>query len=139
MAIKVPKFNELVSVVLIFLSFSGFACNYAPFKETKPVQPPMLEDKRTAFEKDLDTLKTADFDFIYVFRRKDGGTFDGEDKKYLRANAPMEINRFVSTDDGRAFIAGSKFKFPTENLEILGKRFNVEDYSQVKEEPKKTP
>lgn len=99
----------------------------------------MPEDKRTAFEKDLDTLKTADFDFIYVFRRKDGGTFDGEDKKYLRANAPMEINRFVSTDDGRAFIAGSKFKFPPEALETLEKRFNIADYSRVKEESKQTP
>ncbi|MBA4184305.1 MAG: hypothetical protein H0X49_09860, partial [Acidobacteria bacterium] len=51
-------------------------------------------------------------------------------------NAPAETNRFVSTDNGKAFIAGSKFKFPPQNLEILRMRFNIEDYSAVNEEGK---
>ncbi|MBA2605780.1 MAG: hypothetical protein H0U96_02795 [Acidobacteria bacterium] len=79
-------------------------------------------------------MKTANFDYIFVFRRKDGGAFDGEDRKYLRSNSPAQINRFVLTDDGKAFIAGSKYIFPMENLETLRMRFNVEDYSAVKEE-----
>ena len=89
------------------------------------------ENKQSAFESDLQTMRTANFEYIFVFRRKDGAAFDAEDRKFLRANAPAETNRFVSTDDGKAFIAGSKYKFPPQNLEILRSRFNVEDYSAI--------
>ncbi|MCA1623405.1 MAG: hypothetical protein LC778_06305 [Acidobacteria bacterium] len=95
-----------------------------------------VENEIPPFERDLQTMRTANFDFIYVFRRNDGGAFDTEDRKYLRANAPRETNRFISTDDGKAFIAGSSYKFTAENLETLGKRFNIEDYSAKKEEMK---
>jgi hypothetical protein len=78
-------------------------------------------------------MRTANFEYIFVFRRKDGAAFDGEDRKFLRASSPAETNRFVSTDDGKAFIAGSKYKFPPQNLEILRSRFNVEDYSAIHE------
>ena len=78
-------------------------------------------------------MKTAGFEFIFVFRRKDGAQFDGEDRKYLRANAPAETNRFLATDDGKAFIAGSKYLFPPASLDALRLRFNVEDYSAPKE------
>jgi hypothetical protein len=91
------------------------------------------ENKQSAFESDLQTMRTANFEYIFVFRRKDGAAFDGEDRKFLRANSPAETNRFVSTDDGKAFIAGSKYKFPPQNLEILRSRFNIEDYSAIQE------
>ena len=79
-------------------------------------------------------MKTAGFDYIFVFRRKDGGVFDAEDKTYLKANSPAVTNRFILSDDDKAVIAGSGFEFPAENLEALRQRFNVEDYSS----PKKT-
>ena len=130
--VKNKAFNQCVLIVLIFALGAGFACNYAPLETKKPAQT--IEDEVPPFMRDLETMRTANFDYIYVFRRKDGGAFDAEDRKYLRANAPPETNRFVSTDEGKAFIAGSSYKFSPENLENLAKRFNVEDFSAKKEE-----
>jgi hypothetical protein len=113
---------------LMILALLNTACESPSLKKAnRAASTP--ENKQTEFESDLQTMKTADFEYIFVFRRKDGGAFDGEDRKYLRANSPTEINRFISTDDGKAFIAGSKYKFPPENLETLRLRFNIEDYS----------
>ena len=78
-------------------------------------------------------MKTAGFDHIFVFRRKDGGVLDGEDKVYVKANSPAATNRFILSDDDKAVIAGSGFEFPTENLAALRKRFDVEDFSAPKQ------
>lgn len=83
----------------------------------------------TSFERDVKSMQTANFKYIYVFRRKDGGVFDAEDKEYLRTNAPPETNRFIATDEEKAFIAGSNFMFPEENLKPLAERFEIEDLS----------
>jgi len=135
--IKRNLITQAVLIGLIFFSLMNFACDNRSFEKANVSETSAVpEEKQSNFASDLQTMKTANFDYIFVFRRKDGGAFDGEDKKYLRANAPAETNRFVSTDNGKAFIAGSKFKFPPQNLEILRTRFNIEDYSAVKEEGK---
>ena len=75
-------------------------------------------------------MRTANFDFIFVLRRKDGGKMSDEDKRYIKTNSPAETNRFIVSDEEKAVIAGSKFKFAPENLKILGERFAVEDFSK---------
>jgi len=117
---------------LIILVLLNTACESPSLKKANRAAPSPA-NKQTAFEQDLQSMKTANFEYIFVFRRKDGGAFDSEDRKYLRANSPTATNRFISADDDKAFIAGSKYKFPPENLEILRQRFNVEDYSEPKE------
>lgn len=82
------------------------------------------------FESDLRSMQTANFDFIYVFRRKDGGPLDAEDRRFAKTNSPAETNRFVLSDEDRAIIAGSKYKFTPENLKALGARFSVADFSK---------
>lgn len=107
----------------------NFGCNYNSFEKSNVNAAPInAENKQAAFEADLQTLKTANLKYIFVFRRTDGGAFDGEDRRYLRANLPT-TNRVILTDENRAFIVGSNYKFPPENLEVLRLRFNVEDYS----------
>ncbi len=128
--------SKFFCIGLIFFTLLNFACANAKLKSKKDIQNIAPENNISAFETDLQTMKTANFTYIFAFRRKDGGAFDGEDKKYLRANAPAETNRFVLTDNGKAFIAGSKFKFPPQNLDVLRTRFNIEDFSAVKEEGK---
>ena len=129
--------TQAVLTCLFFFSLMNLACDNRSFEKANVSESsPAPEQTQSNFASDLQTMKTANFEYIFVFRRKDGGAFDGEDKKYLRANAPIETNRFVSTDNGKAFIAGSKFKFPPQNLEILRMRFNIEDYSAVNEEGK---
>ena len=113
----------------IFCLSVNFGCNYNSFeKPNVNAAPTNVENKQAAFEADLQTLKTANLKYIFVFRRTDGGAFDGEDRRYLRANLPT-TNRVVLTDENRALIVGSNYKFPPENLEVLRLRFNVEDYS----------
>ena len=125
------RFSRIVCVNLILLTLLNFACvNQSLLKGNKNGTVIVEENKVSDFETDLQSMKTADFDFIFAFRRKDGGVFDGEDKKYLRANTPTGTNRFVSTDENRAFIAGSRYPFSPENLEALRSRFLVEDYSK---------
>ena len=121
-------------ILLLFLVTVG--CESPSLKANKTTVNQTAENEIPPFERDLETMRTANFDYIYAFRRKDGAAFDGEDRKFLRATAPPQTNRFVSTDDGRAFIAGSGYKFSPEILEALSKRFNVEDYSSKKEETK---
>lgn len=124
---------KVVRAAMISALSLNFACT--PRALEKPVNsaPPVNENKASAFESDLQTMQTAGFEFVFVFRRRDGGAFDAEDRRYLRANAPAETNRFVAADDGKAFIAGSKYPFSPPSLDALRIRFNVEDYSVPKE------
>lgn len=124
---KIKRETVLFSATLLLSA--NFACNYNSFeKPNVNAVTANVENQQSAFESDLQTLKTANLKYVFVFRRTDGGTFDGEDKKFLRTNLPT-TNRVILTDEGKAFIVGSNYKFPPENLEVLRLRFNVEDYS----------
>lgn len=131
---KLPFFCLILTLVLL-----GFGCqpNQTVLKDVAPSPSPMetVESKKTTLEEDLNEMRTANFGFIFVFRRKDGGEFDKEDQKFLRENTPPETNRWRRSDDGKAFIAGSWYTFSPEQLTALRGRFNIEDYStpQAKE------
>ena len=83
----------------------------------------------SSFEKDLMAMRNANFSFIYVFRRRDGAAFDGDDKSFITATTPMQMNRRSLSDGGKALIIGSNFRLPAENLAELTQRFLFEDYS----------
>lgn len=118
-------------LVLALLSF-GCQPNQTILKDVAHSPTPLatVETKKTTLEEDLREMETAGFDYVFVFRRKDGGLFDEEDRKYLRQNTPIETNRWRATPDGKAFIAGSGFSFTPEQMDALRKRFTVEDYSK---------
>ena len=121
-------------IILFWLLFVCLtACQKPPSKMINTAANKTPENKVADFQSDLETMKTAKFDYIFVFRRKDGGSLDGDDKTYLKANSPSVTNRFILSDDGKAVIAGSGYEFPADNLEALRKRFNVEDYSSPKQ------
>jgi hypothetical protein len=82
------------------------------------------------FESDLESMRTANFDFIFVLRRKDGGKLDAEDKKFVRSNSPAVANRIILSDDDKALIAGSNYPFPPEKLKPLQERFDFQDFSK---------
>lgn len=83
----------------------------------------------SSFEQDLDAMRTADFKFIIVFRRKDGQILDSGDKDLLGRTAP-QANRRRLSDEGRAVIIGSNFPFPSGSFEALTERFKMENYSK---------
>jgi hypothetical protein len=120
----------LVSI-FVFICFAA-ACGGTSGGSVSNNAPlvPLPEKTLTGDEKELNSLKEA-FDVIFVFRRKDGGKFDSEDKKFLKANAPLDTNRWVLSDDESSVMAGSNYSFSKDNLEALRKRFDVQDFSKI--------
>jgi hypothetical protein len=82
----------------------------------------------TQFESDLQYVRNGQFTYIWVFSRKDGKPLDKEDAEYLRKNAPQVVD-WVTTDNGRRVIGGTNFDLEKGNMELLKKRFVVEDYT----------
>ncbi len=83
----------------------------------------------SSFEKDIESMRTAEYSYIFVYRRNDGAPLDAEDKAFLSANIPPEVNRRVLSDEGRAVIVGSNFLIPDDTKKKIALRFAVEDHS----------
>ena len=83
---------------------------------------------RTAFERDLQFIRSGQFSYIWVFSRPDGKPLDKDDGAYLRVNAPQVVD-WVTTEEGKRVIAGTNFDLEQGNLPLLRKRFVVEDYT----------
>ncbi len=133
---------KFCGVLLFLIVWLCFGCESPSLKKansssTAPTTN-VQEDSKSGLEADLQTMRNANFDYIFVFRRKDGSAFDGEDKKYLKANSPVFTNRFILTDENKAVVAGSSYKFEAINLENLQKRFVIENFSkpEIQEAPK---
>ena len=103
-------------------SSNGQWANQAANTQAAPV--------RRSFEQDIDAMRTANFIFIYVFRRKDGAVLDAEDKRFASQTIPQEMNRRAVSDEGKAVIIGSNFRMPAENWKLLSERFAAEDLSR---------
>jgi hypothetical protein len=87
-----------------------------------------VQPRKSAFEEDLGSMRTANFSYIYVLRRKDGGKIDAEDRSVIKLQT-TDVNRRVSSDDDKAFILGTNTQIPPKNMMALYKHFAVEDYS----------
>lgn len=140
---KILKNNKMIyanfpfafALFCLLLSTLIFANCGTPRSFEKEMPTPVPEsEKLSDVERDLKTMRTAEFEYIYLFRRKDGGELDSEDKSYLKANSPRNTNRFVITDKDKAAVAGSHYKFEKENLEKMGERFEIENYSKPESE-----
>lgn len=83
---------------------------------------------KTGFEADLDYVRKGQYTYVWVFSRKDGKPLDKNDAAYLRTNAPQVVD-WVTTEQGKRVIAGTNFDLARGNLELLKKRFTVEDYT----------
>jgi hypothetical protein len=95
----------------------------APASSPTPQSSPL-----TGFEKDLKYIKDGQFNYVWVFSRKDGKPLDKDDSAFLRVNAPQVVD-WVVTDGGKKVIAGTNFNLEEGNLGILRKRFVAEDYT----------
>jgi hypothetical protein len=83
---------------------------------------------KTGFEADLDYVRRGQYTYVWVFSRKDGKPLDKNDAAFLRTNAPQVVD-WVTTEEGKRVIAGTNFDLAKGNLELLKKRFVVEDYT----------
>ncbi|MDQ6787289.1 MAG: hypothetical protein M3033_10820 [Acidobacteriota bacterium] len=133
------KTGARVFAFALLIAFLNFGCESPSLKANAHAPKPTASENNTAsLESDLQTMRNADFDYVFVFRRKDGSAFDGEDKKYLRANSPAATNRFILTEENKAVIAGSSYKFEPENLEKLQERFVIENFSKSENQDAKS-
>lgn len=101
-------------------------------RSLKPLSNGTAVNAEKTFEQDVESMRTADFVFIYVLRRKDGGKLDSDDKRYASQVIPQEMNRREISDSGKAIIVGSNFRMPEQNRKVLSERFAFEDLSNGK-------
>jgi hypothetical protein len=126
--------------LIVVLCLLNFACEKSSF-ETKGssnqtaetvnsnAKPPLSD-----FEENLQSMRTSDFEYIFAFKRKDGGKFDRADKDFLKENTPQQTNRWLLTKDETTVLAGSNYIFSPQILKKLGGRFLIEDFS-IKVQP----
>jgi len=117
----------VLSAALLLMSCtrSNINTSSSPAEPTTQASPSPV---KTGFEADLDYVNRGQYTYVLVFSRKDGKPLDKNDGAYLRTNAPQVVD-WVTTDQGKKVIAGTNFNLEKGNLNLLKKRFVVEDYS----------
>lgn len=125
--------KKLGAIILAFAFGSAIGCtpNQRIVDSAKTPEPAATDrPQKTGFDVDLESMRTADYTYIYVFRRKDGAELNNEDKKFINSQKPLEVNRVRLSDNGRAVIFGSNFRLPPEVLKSLTDIYAFEDYSK---------
>lgn len=120
----------IAAIGAVFTCLAASACQPNPSilnSSQTPAPTAELEPRKTDLETDIRDMGTAGLDYVFVVRRKDGALFDKEDRRFLRENMPVEINRRVSADDGKAFVLGTSFPVPQETVRKWRERFLVEE------------
>ena len=130
---RVLRYRKLILFLLIGL-LAGACAQTAPSNSTNSdsaattaaatPSPSPLSD----FEEALKFVRNGQYTYVYVFSRKDGKPITPEDNDFLRANAPQLVDK-AATKDRTKVVAGTNFNLEEGNLELLKKRFVVEDYS----------
>ena len=123
--------TPILFLLAIFIAgFSAISCGGGtgsnsssnPATAQSPVQP------KVGFEADLEYVRKGQYTYVWVFSRQDGKPLDKEDGAYLRTNAHQVVD-WVTTEQGKKVIAGTNFDLAQGNLDLLKKRFVVEDYT----------
>ncbi len=131
---------KLITIFVSILLFGVVGCTpnqgiLNSANEAKaPDMPSNIAPAVSNFDSDLQAMKIADFNFIHVFRRKDGKKLDADDKRFFAGMTPVETNRRRLSDDDKAIITGSNYRFPPEVMKLLTDRFTFEDYSKPESE-----
>src|ERR1044071_2057455 len=93
-----------------------------------PASPLPSSSPLTDFEEALRFVRNGQYTYVYVLSRKDGKPLTSEDSDFLKINAPQLVDK-AATKDRMKVVGGTNFNLEEGNLELLKKRFVVEDYS----------
>ncbi len=123
----------LIRVLVVgLISVFAFACgaNDAILKSGKQTPVPSGGTPAlSTLEQDINEMRTADFQFIYVLRRKDSGVLDSEDKSVIKVQT-YQANRRVSSDNGKAVVVGSNTQIAPDKMAAVQERFSVETFGK---------
>ncbi len=100
--------------------------------ETANVVNSNAEKPLSDFDKTLSDMRTGDFEYVFAFKRKDGGKFERDDKDFLKETTPQQTNRWLLTKDETTVLAGSNYIFSPDVMKKLGTKFAIEDFSPKK-------
>jgi hypothetical protein len=120
-----------LTIVVMLVVFSACKRNAITTTATPAENSPSQTSEPapgTNFKHDLQYVRNSQFTYVWIFSRKDGRPLDKDDGAFLKANAPQVID-WVKTDEGKKYIAGTNFDLELGNMNLLKKRFVVEDYS----------
>ena len=124
---KKTKFYVCICLLTVFLTACG--ANDGILKDGKANSGSTNSTPvKSSVERDIDDMRTAGFQLIYVLRRKDGKPFDADDRGFIKAKTD-DANRRVSSDDEKAFVIGSNRPAIPANWLSIYDKFAVEDYS----------
>jgi hypothetical protein len=94
-----------------------------------PAQHQNSQPRYDSVESEVENMRTADFNFILVLRRKDGGVMQSDDKAAVRTLL-TGANRKSLVDNDKAIVIGSNATIPPELVKKLSDRFDVQDFSK---------
>ena len=117
--------NLVLRIAIFAVSLISVGCFGDPAGSRTPKNTnPEVRKTPDELEQKLKALKTADFDYIFTFRRKDGEAFDAEDKGIFKLHTYRANRRRLSNDEKVLFV-GSNYKFEDKDLKDLKDRFEV--------------
>ena len=129
---------SLTIICVSVLVFTGCGPNESILKSganndlASPV-PHASQATYDSVDAEVQNMRTADFNFILVLRRKDGGKMQADDKAFVRTNM-SGANRRSLVEDEKAIVIGSNARIPQDLLTKLNDRFIVQDFSKPEAE-----
>ena len=123
----------LVVMSLLLAAMLSTSCSDVKTNSASPVSPSAQSSPapspKIGLEADLAYVRKGQFTYVWVFTRKDGKALDNDDGAFLRTNAPQVVDWVTSDPAKKYIVAGTNFDLAKGNLDLLKKRFNVEDYT----------
>ena len=127
---RIPACLKVLTIALFFAACGGSSApstsrssSPSPTASAIPSASPL-----TDFEEALQYIRNGQYTYVWVFSRKDGKPLQPDDSTFLRTNAPQVVD-WAATKDKKKVVAGTNFNLEQGNLELIKKRFVVEDYS----------
>jgi hypothetical protein len=123
------KYFCVILLALFLTACSGSTTNtVSEIPASASPQASVQPSPQSEFERDLQFIRNGGFTYVWLISRKDGKPLEPADNIFLKANAPQVVD-WVTTDGRRKVFAGTNFNLEEGNLEVLKRRYNVEDYS----------
>jgi hypothetical protein len=126
------------SSFLLVTVLSACAPNETILRSNSPTPiPAATRDAPTqsgdAVQREIEYMRTADFEFVFVLRRRDGLAIQPEDRAFIRS-VTSDANRRAMSEDGMAVVVGSNYRLPPKVTTPLMERFDVQDFSKPEKE-----